>query len=80
MSAPNSSDAVQFALVGISLPSFVTAAPMTYMHKGRQYVVVAVSGNGQPAELVAVEDMVTQAKFAGATGPVHGAVRARSHH
>jgi glucose dehydrogenase/mono/diheme cytochrome c family protein len=36
------------------LPSFVTAAPMTYMHKGRQYIVVAVSGNGRPAELVAL--------------------------
>ncbi len=37
-----------------ALPSFVTAAPMTYLHKGRQYVVVAVSGNGRPAELVAL--------------------------
>jgi len=36
------------------LPSFVTGAPMTYMHKGRQYVVVAISGPGKPAELVAL--------------------------
>ncbi len=36
------------------LPSFVSAAPMTYMHKGRQYVVVAVSGTGKPAEIVAL--------------------------
>ncbi len=27
---------------------------MTYMHEGRQYVVVSVGGNGQPAELVAL--------------------------
>ena len=36
------------------LPSFVTAAPMTYVQKGRQYVVVAISGPGRPAELVAL--------------------------
>ncbi len=28
--------------------------PMTYMHKGRQYVVVAIGGSRQPAELVAL--------------------------
>jgi mono/diheme cytochrome c family protein len=27
---------------------------MTYMHKGRQYIVVAVSGTGKPAEIVAL--------------------------
>ncbi|HEY8572896.1 PQQ-binding-like beta-propeller repeat protein [Phenylobacterium sp.] len=37
-----------------ALPAYVTGAPMTYMHKGRQYVVVAVSGTGKPAELVAL--------------------------
>ncbi len=39
---------------GMHLPTFVTGAPMTYMHKGRQYVVVAVSGAGKPAELIAL--------------------------
>jgi glucose dehydrogenase/mono/diheme cytochrome c family protein len=39
---------------GTHLPTFVTGAPMTYMHRGRQYVVVAVSGPGKPAELVAL--------------------------
>jgi quinoprotein glucose dehydrogenase len=38
----------------IRLPSLVTAAPMTYMHKGRQYIVVGVSNRGGPAELVAL--------------------------
>ncbi len=36
------------------LPALVTAAPMTYMHKGKQYIVVGVSQNGKPAELVAL--------------------------
>ncbi len=42
------------AVWGTHLPTFVTGAPMTYMHKGRQYVVVAVSGAGKPAELIAL--------------------------
>ncbi len=29
------------------------AVPMTYMHQGRQYLVVGVGGDGQPAELLA---------------------------
>ena len=28
------------------LPTLVTGAPMTYVHNGRQYVVVAVSTRG----------------------------------
>lgn len=36
------------------MPSLVTGAPMTYTHNGRQYVVVAVSENGKPAELIAL--------------------------
>ena len=38
----------------IELPTLVTAAPMTYVYKGRQYVVVAVSNRGKPAEVVAL--------------------------
>jgi quinoprotein glucose dehydrogenase len=38
----------------VEMPGFVTAAPMTYVFKGRQYVVVAVSERGHPAELVAL--------------------------
>jgi quinoprotein glucose dehydrogenase len=30
-----------------------TGLPMTYMHEGRQYVVFATSGGGQPSEIVA---------------------------
>jgi quinoprotein glucose dehydrogenase len=36
------------------LPTLVTGAPMTYMHKNRQYIVAAVSASGKPAELVAL--------------------------
>jgi quinoprotein glucose dehydrogenase len=30
-----------------------TGSPMTYMLKGKQYIVVAVSGQGYPGELLA---------------------------
>jgi glucose dehydrogenase len=36
------------------LPGFVTGAPMTYRHQGRQVIVVAVSTRGKPAELIAL--------------------------
>lgn len=36
------------------MPTLVTGAPMTYELNGRQYVVVAVSKRGAPAELVAL--------------------------
>ena len=38
----------------IELPSKSTGAPMTYMHKGTQYIVTAVSTAKHPAELVAL--------------------------
>ena len=38
----------------IRMPTLVTGAPMTYMLNGRQYIVLAVSNRGQPAELVAL--------------------------
>ena len=37
----------------IDLPASQTGLPMTYMHNGKQYIVMAVSGNG-PAEIVAL--------------------------
>ena len=36
------------------LEAGTTAAPMTYMHDGRQYVVVAIGGGDHPAEWVAL--------------------------
>jgi quinoprotein glucose dehydrogenase len=36
------------------MPTGVTGGPVTYVHKGRQYVVVTVSARGKPAELVAL--------------------------
>jgi len=38
----------------IILPATQTGQPMTYMHEGKQYIVMAVSGNNQPAEIVAL--------------------------
>jgi quinoprotein glucose dehydrogenase len=36
------------------LPGGTTGAPMTYMINGKQYIVVAVSWENSPAELVAL--------------------------
>ena len=38
----------------IELPATQVGLPMTYMHDGRQYVVVSVGGRGSPAQLVAL--------------------------
>ena len=38
----------------IDLPATTNTAPMTYMHNGRQYIVLAVAGPGVEAELVAL--------------------------
>jgi quinoprotein glucose dehydrogenase len=40
-------------LGAVYMPAPQTGAPMTYMHDGRQYVVVAVSGQGYSGELLA---------------------------
>ena len=40
-------------LAEIDLPASQTGLPMTYVQNGKQYIVMAVSGNG-PAELVAL--------------------------
>jgi len=38
----------------MDLPAGTTGGPMTYMHEGKQYIVVAVGGLGDPAEWVAL--------------------------
>ncbi len=38
----------------MELPSGTTAAPMTYMHEGKQYIVVTVASQDHPAEYVAL--------------------------
>ena len=38
----------------IELPSHQTGVPMTYMHKNKQYIAVAVGAKDHPAELVAL--------------------------
>jgi quinoprotein glucose dehydrogenase len=36
------------------LPAGTTGAPMTYLFKGRQYIVVAIGGKNHPPEFVAL--------------------------
>jgi AhpD family alkylhydroperoxidase len=38
----------------VELPSKASGAPMTYLHEGRQYIVIAVATRDHPAELVAL--------------------------
>ena len=38
----------------VALPHNATAAPMTYTHKGKQFLVVATGGANFPAELIAL--------------------------
>ena len=35
------------------MPAPVSGSPMTYMHEGAQYIVVAISGGGHAGELLA---------------------------
>ena len=39
-------------LGAVPLPGPQTGSPMTYMHEGKQYIVVAVAGQGAAAELI----------------------------
>jgi quinoprotein glucose dehydrogenase len=38
----------------LELPAPTNTAPMTYLHEGRQYIIVAVGGAGSSGELVAL--------------------------
>ena len=38
----------------VELPATTDTAPMTFMHEGRQYIVMAVSGPNLPGSLVAL--------------------------
>lgn len=38
----------------VTLPAQTNTAPMTFMHNGRQYIVAAIAGAENPAELVAL--------------------------
>jgi quinoprotein glucose dehydrogenase len=38
----------------LELPAGTTGAPITYMHEGKQYIVVAVGGIDEPPEWVAL--------------------------
>jgi len=38
----------------VEIPAPTNTAPMTYMHQGKQYIVLSVAGEGMPAEHVAL--------------------------
>ena len=38
----------------VEIPATTNTAPMTYMHNGRQYIVLSVAAPGHAAELVAL--------------------------
>ena len=38
----------------MELPAGTTGAPMTYMHEGKQYIVVPIGGPDEPAQWVAL--------------------------
>jgi quinoprotein glucose dehydrogenase len=40
-------------LAALQLPAPQSGSPMTYMKDGRQFLVIAVSGNNYPGELLA---------------------------
>jgi quinoprotein glucose dehydrogenase len=40
-------------LGAVYMPAGQTGTPMTYMHGGKQYIVIAIGGTGYPGELVA---------------------------
>lgn len=46
----------------VYIPAGQTGTPMTYMLNGKQYIVLAVAGNGVPAELVAFKLPDAEAK------------------
>ena len=37
----------------VYMPARASSSPMTYMHDGKQYIVLAISGGGFPGELIA---------------------------
>lgn len=51
------------------LPSGTTGAPMTYMHKGKQYIVVPIGAKDHPAEYVALALADGRPSSAGGAAP-----------
>ena len=40
-------------LASVEVDRSLHSSPMTYMHEGRQYILVAGGGRGEPSELIA---------------------------
>jgi quinoprotein glucose dehydrogenase len=51
------------------MPAPQSGSPMTYMLDGQQYIVVAISGNGFPGELIAFRLPSNKPKSTGAAAP-----------
>ncbi len=49
----------------IELPAGTTGGPMTYMSKGRQFILVPIGGKEHPSELVALALPETKPSSAG---------------
>lgn len=58
----------------LTLPGKTSGAPMTYLHKGRQYIAVALSEQGRPARLVTLA-LPTPGAPPGAPAGQHGQAR-----
>lgn len=60
------------------LPNIITGGPMTYMVGGQQYIAVAVSSLGQPAEIIALKlgDGIDDARVANPSPAPEGALSA----
>jgi glucose dehydrogenase len=41
-------------LASIELPASTSSQPITYMHEGRQYLLLSVAGQGMPGSHVAL--------------------------
>ncbi len=52
-------------LAALQLPAPQSGSPMTYLLNGRQYLVIAVSGNDYPGELIAYALPLAQPVAAG---------------
>ncbi len=58
------------------LPGLTSGAPMSYMHRGRQYIAVALAAQGQPAELVVLSLPGARMPSASGTAPAAAGVSA----
>ena len=54
MAAPLTKEEVEAYLGSVDLPAVPGGNPVTYLHEGKQYLVVAVGRGGTDSELIAL--------------------------